>query len=184
MSHGVVIVGGGQAGFQTAFSLRAEGYEGPITLLGEEPQAPYQRPPLSKAFVLGKQNPTQILLRPESYYRDHAIRWLPGERAAAIETPEHRVLLASGIPVPYDTLVLAAGARNRTLPIPGSNAEGVCYLRTLPEAIEVKQRIEAAQRIAVIGGGFIGLEIAASTCRRRSSAAVIFRRPTRKTGSR
>jgi 3-phenylpropionate/trans-cinnamate dioxygenase ferredoxin reductase component len=162
VSHGVVIVGGGQAGFQTAFSLRAEGYEGPITLVGEEPHAPYQRPPLSKAFVLGKQNLTQILLRPESYYRDHAIRFLAGERAAVIETPEHRVLLASQVPVPYDTLAIASGARNRTLPIPGSTLEGVCYLRTLPEAIEIKQRIEAAQRIAVIGGGFIGLEIAAS----------------------
>src|SRR5258708_38386766 len=104
MSDGVIIIGGGQAGFQTASSLRTEGYEGPVTLIGDEPHLPYQRPPLSKAFVLGKQNQNQVLLRPESYYRDHHIVWIPAERAAAIETPEHRVRLASGPAVPYDGL--------------------------------------------------------------------------------
>ena len=140
MSNGVVIVGGGQAGFQTAFSLRSEGYEGPITLIGEEPHVPYQRPPLSKGFVLGKQSNAQILLRPESYYTDHNIRFLAGERAAVIETPEHRVRLGSGSAIPYDALVLATGASNRTLPVPGAQQHGVCYLRTLAEAVEIKQR--------------------------------------------
>src|SRR5215471_3322386 len=162
MSQGVVIAGGGQAGFQTAFSLRAEGYEGPVTLIAEEPYAPYQRPPLSKAFVLGKQNAAQVVLRPETFYRDRDIRLLAGERVAAIETFEHRVRLASGAAIPYDALVLATGARNRVLPVPGAQLEGVCYLRTLGEAIEIKQRIEQAQHVVVIGGGFIGLEIAAS----------------------
>jgi 3-phenylpropionate/trans-cinnamate dioxygenase ferredoxin reductase subunit len=162
MSDGVVIAGGGQAGFQTAYSLRAEGYEGPITLIGEEPHVPYQRPPLSKAFVLGKQNEAQVLLRPESFYRDRDIRFLADERVAAIETFEHRARLASGAAIPYDALVLATGARNRALPVPGAEVDGVCYLRTLGEAIELKQRIEQAEHIVVIGGGFIGLEIAAS----------------------
>ena len=81
MPSGVVIVGGGQAGYQTAASLRTEGYDGPVFLIGEEPGAPYQRPPLSKAFVLGKQDHTQILLRPESYYQSHRIELLAGEKA-------------------------------------------------------------------------------------------------------
>src|SRR5579863_5364535 len=141
MPAGVLIVGGGQAGFQTAASLRAEGYLGPVTLLGEETHLPYQRPPLSKAFLLGKQNQSQVLLRPDSFYRDHDIRWVAGEKAAAVETHEHRVRLAPGTAIPYDTLVLAAGSRNRTLPIPGAGLDGVCCLRTLGEAVEIKQRL-------------------------------------------
>jgi 3-phenylpropionate/trans-cinnamate dioxygenase ferredoxin reductase subunit len=162
MAAGVVIVGGGQAGFQTASSLRSEGYDGPIRLIGEETHVPYQRPPLSKAFVLGKQDQARLLLRPEKYYADHQIDLLSGEQAISIDTSLQRVTLASGEQVPYDNLVLALGARNRTLPVPGADLEGVCYLRTLTEAIELKQRIESAQNIAVIGGGFIGLEVAAS----------------------
>jgi len=165
---GVVIVGGGQAGFQAAASLRAEGYQEPITLIGDEPHPPYQRPPLSKAFVLGKQNQDQILLRPETYYRDHQIRWIPGERTMAIETCEHRVRLRGGAAIPYDSLVLALGARNRTLPLPG-----VAYLRTLAEAIEIKQRLEQANDVVIIGGGFIGLEIAASARTLGKSVTVV-----------
>jgi 3-phenylpropionate/trans-cinnamate dioxygenase ferredoxin reductase component len=162
MAAGVVIVGGGQAGFQTASSLRSEGYEGPIRLIGEEPHIPYQRPPLSKAFVLGKQDQTRLVLRPEKYYTDHHIDLVTGERAVSIDTSGHSVTLASGAQAHYDNLVLALGARNRTLPIPGADLEGVRYLRTLSEAIELKQRTEAAENIVVIGGGFIGLELAAS----------------------
>src|SRR5579871_5509491 len=162
MAAGVVIVGSGQAGFQTASSLRSEGYDGPIRLIGEEPHVPYQRPPLSKAFVLGKQDQARLLLRPEKYYGDHQIELLPGEQAVSIDTAGRSLALASGGKIRYDTLVLALGARNRKLPVPGADLEGVCYLRTLAEAIELKQRIEIAREIVVIGGGFIGLEVAAS----------------------
>jgi 3-phenylpropionate/trans-cinnamate dioxygenase ferredoxin reductase subunit len=162
MSPAVVIVGGGQAGYQTAASLRTEGYDGPVFLIGEEAGAPYQRPPLSKAFVLGKQNQTQILLRPELYYRDHQIELLAGEKAAAIDRISRKVHLGSGSELSYDSLVLALGARNRALPVVGGGLDGVCYLRTLEEAIEVKQRLEQAQQVAIVGGGFIGLEIAAA----------------------
>jgi len=172
MPEGVVIVGSGQAGYQTAASLRTEGYEGPVFLIGEEPGAPYQRPPLSKAFVLGKQNHTQILLRPEAFYRDHRIELLTGGKAVAIDRAARKVRLdsggelggrgLSGRELSYDTLVLALGARNRPLPVAGATLEGVCYLRTLAEAIEVKQRLEQAQQVVIVGGGFIGLEIAAS----------------------
>lgn len=162
MAAGVVIVGSGQAGFQTASSLRSEGYDGPIRLIGEETHVPYQRPPLSKAFVLGKQDQARLLLRPEKYYGDHQIDLLTGEQAISIDTAGRSVTLASGGKISYDTLVLALGARNRTLPASGADLAGVCYLRTLADAIELKQRIENAQNIAVIGGGFIGLEVAAS----------------------
>src|SRR5579862_6190907 len=100
MPEGVLIVGGGQAGFQTAASLRTEGYAGPVTLLSEEAHLPYQRPPLSKAFMLGKQNESHVLLRPESFYRDHDVRWVAGEKAVTIETHEHRVRLGSGTAIP------------------------------------------------------------------------------------
>ncbi|HEY4365389.1 MAG TPA: FAD-dependent oxidoreductase [Bryobacteraceae bacterium] len=158
----VVIVGGGQAGYQTAASLRTEGFEGSITLIGDEPHAPYQRPPLSKAFVLGKQDREKILLRPEVFYRERGIRLVGGETVASIDRVSRRVRLESGAEICFDTLVLAVGARNRKLPVPGAELDGVCYLRTLSEAVELKQRLEAARNIVVIGGGFIGLEIAAS----------------------
>jgi 3-phenylpropionate/trans-cinnamate dioxygenase ferredoxin reductase subunit len=162
MPDGVVIVGSGQAGYQTAASLRTEGYEGPVFLIGEESHPPYQRPPLSKAFVLGKQDHAHVLLRPESYYPDHRIELLAGEKAVSIDRTARRVRLESGIALGYDRLVLALGARNRLLPVAGATLEGVRYLRTLTEAIEIKQRLEQAQQVVIIGGGFIGLEIAAS----------------------
>src|SRR5579863_6220298 len=162
MPAGVVIVGGGQAGYQTAASLRTEGYDGPVFLIGEESQPPYQRPPLSKAFVLGKQDHAHVLLRPESYYPDHRIELLTRERVISIDRVARRVRLQSGTEVGYDTLVLAPGARNRPLPVAGATLEGVRYLRTLTEAVEIKQRLEQAQQVVVIGGGFIGLEVAAS----------------------
>jgi 3-phenylpropionate/trans-cinnamate dioxygenase ferredoxin reductase subunit len=158
----VVIIGGGQAGYQTAATLRAEGFDGAVTLIGDEPHVPYQRPPLSKAFVLGKQNREKLLLRPEAYYRDHNIRLLAGDAVATVDAKARRVRLESGAEIPYDSLVLAVGARNRKLPVPGAELDGVCYLRTLGEAVELKQRLESASEVVVIGGGFIGLEIAAS----------------------
>jgi 3-phenylpropionate/trans-cinnamate dioxygenase ferredoxin reductase component len=167
MPAGVVIVGSGQAGYQTAASLRTEGYDGPVFLIGEEPHVPYQRPPLSKAFVLGKQDHAHILLRPEAYYQSHQIELLTGEKAVAIDRTARKVRLKTGgelgsRELSYDTLVLALGARNRPLPVAGARLEGVCYLRTLEEAIEVKQRLDQAQQVVIVGGGFIGLEIAAS----------------------
>jgi 3-phenylpropionate/trans-cinnamate dioxygenase ferredoxin reductase component len=161
MAQGTVIVGTGQAGFQVAASLRAEGYQEPVTLIGEEPHIPYQRPPLSKTFLLGKDTSESIELRPNAFYRDHAIELLTRETAISIDRNERRVKLASRRAVPYDKLVLATGARNRPLPVPGATLEGVVHLRSLDEATTLKQRLEHSQQIVVIGGGFIGLEVAA-----------------------
>jgi 3-phenylpropionate/trans-cinnamate dioxygenase ferredoxin reductase subunit len=159
---GVVIVGGGQGGYQAAASLRTEGYEGPITIVSEEAHIPYQRPPLSKAFVLGKQDLDRVYLRPENYYADHRIDLLRGERVEAIDRAASTVKLRSGAPLPYRYLILATGARNRELPVPGADSESVCYLRTVDESAEIRFRLQAARRVVVIGGGFIGLEIAAT----------------------
>jgi 3-phenylpropionate/trans-cinnamate dioxygenase ferredoxin reductase subunit len=161
MPAGTLIIGTGQAGFQTAASLRSEGYQEPIALLGDEPHIPYQRPPLSKAFLMGKESAESIELRPRAFYPDHNIQLLVGERALSIEPSQRRVNLVSGASLPYDKLVLAVGARNRLLPIPGAQLDGVLYLRSLDEAAALKQRLENAREVVVIGGGFIGLEVAA-----------------------
>src|ERR1051326_464949 len=134
----VVIIGGGQGGFQTAASLRAEGYAEPITLIGDEPNIPYQRPPLSKGFLLGKQEQRHAELRPAAFYETQRIT-LVTARVAAIDRASRRVTLDSGERIEYDTLVLATGARNRLLPM-----EGVFYLRTLAEAAELRQRLRDA----------------------------------------
>lgn len=161
MRGGTVIIGAGQAGFQVAASLRAEGYQEPITLIGDEPHIPYQRPPLSKAFLMGKENVESIELRPRVFFRDHNIDLLTGETVVSIERAEQRVKLASGGCIPYQKLVLAVGARNRMLSVPGAELDGVFYLRSLDEATALKERLEHAKEIVVIGGGFIGLEVAA-----------------------
>jgi 3-phenylpropionate/trans-cinnamate dioxygenase ferredoxin reductase subunit len=164
MGAGTLIVGTGQAGFQTAASLRAEGYEEPITLIGEEPHIPYQRPPLSKGFPLGQQDFESIELRPEKFYQDHRIDLARAKRVTAIDRSGRQATLASGGRIPYEKLVLAVGARNRSLPIKGAELDGVLYLRTLDEAVVLRERLKSAHEIVVIGGGFIGLELAAVAC--------------------
>jgi 3-phenylpropionate/trans-cinnamate dioxygenase ferredoxin reductase component len=173
MKSGAVIVGTGQAGFQTAASLRAEGFQESITLIGEEPHIPYQRPPLSKGFPLGTQDLESIELRPKNFYADHQIHLLAGERVTALDRATRQVTLASGNTVPYDTLVLATGARNRLLPVKGADLDGVLYLRSLDEAIALKERLKSAQEVVVIGGGFVGLELAAVACSLGKSVTVL-----------
>ena len=162
MGAGVVIAGTGQAGFQAAVSLRSEGYDGPVTLIGEEPWLPYQRPPLSKGFMTGKQEIDGTALRPEAFYQDQGIDLLMGEKIVAIDRAARRVSLASGRRIPFAKLVLATGARTRLLPIDGVDLDGVCYLRTRDEAVDICGRLEGARSVVVIGGGFIGLELAAA----------------------
>ncbi|HVB17813.1 MAG TPA: FAD-dependent oxidoreductase [Stellaceae bacterium] len=158
---GIVIVGAGHAGFQAAASLRQHGYDGHITLVGDEPGLPYQRPPLSKDYLDGKIGLDLLLMRSEAFYRDHRIDYLPGTTVADIDRAGRSVRLASGERLPYGHLVLATGARNRVPPLPGVELDGVCYLRTLADTDALRDRLAAAERIVVIGAGFIGLEFAA-----------------------
>lgn len=157
----VVILGAGHGGFQLAASLRQNGFEGRIRLIGDEPHLPYQRPPLSKDYLDGKIGLDLLLMRPASFYDEHRIELIPNARAEAIDRASRTVRLATGERVEYDHLVLATGARNRQPPIEGLDLDGVCYLRNLAETDDLRARLAAAQHIVVIGAGFIGLEFAA-----------------------
>src|SRR3954452_22700466 len=157
----VVIVGASHAGFQLAASLRQAGFDGPVMLIGDEPVLPYQRPPLSKDYLDGKIALDLLLMRPEAFYRDHRIEFLAGTRVDAIDRAAKTVQLAGGERLGYGHLVLAPGARNRVPPLPGIDLDGVCYLRTLAETDALREQLDAAERIVVIGAGFIGLEFAA-----------------------
>jgi 3-phenylpropionate/trans-cinnamate dioxygenase ferredoxin reductase component len=157
----VVIVGAGHAGFQLASSLRQAGYAEPIFLLNDEPHLPYQRPPLSKAYLKGGGAPDSLMFRPDKFYREQNIE-LIADRAASIDRAARKLSLASGTSLEYEHLALATGARNRLLDLPNANLEDVLYLRTLDESEVLRQRLAARRHVVVIGAGFIGLEFAAT----------------------
>ena len=157
----VVIAGAGHAGFQVAASLRQHGFGERICLLNDEAHLPYQRPPLSKAYLKGEGKPDSLMFRPDKFYRDQNIE-LIADRAASIDRSARKLLLASGSSLEYGHLVLATGARNRLLDIPNANLAGVRYLRTLDESEALRQQIASGQNVVVVGAGFIGLEFAAT----------------------
>lgn len=161
MNFDIVIVGSGQAGFQTAASLRQEGFEGSIALIGEEPGLPYQRPPLSKAY-LKEGVADRLYFRDAGFFETNRILLEDGCRVAAIDRHGKKVRLDDGRSFGYGHLVLATGARNRRLPIGGVDLDGVADLRTLAHADAIRATLPDIRRLAVIGGGFIGLEIAAT----------------------
>src|SRR5580693_9561386 len=149
MTQGVVIVGAGHAGFQVAASLRQSGFKDRIVLLNDEPHLPYQRPPLSKAYLKGTGAPDSLMFRPDKFYRDQTIE-LIADRAVSIDRAARKLALASGAALDYGHLVLATGARNRLLDIPNANLKDVLYLRTLDESEALRQRIVPGQRVVVI----------------------------------
>src|SRR3984893_4599792 len=157
----VLIVGAGHAGFQVAVSLRQHGFSERICLINDEAHLPYQRPPLSKAYLKGEGRPDSLMFRPDKFYRDQTIE-LMGDRAVSIDRAAHKLLLASGAWLEYGHLVLATGARNRLLDIPNANLADVRYLRILDESEALRKRIAAGGRVVMIGAGFIGLEFAAT----------------------
>lgn len=165
MKNGVVIVGAGHGGCSLASALRAANYDGKITLISDEADYPYHRPPLSKAFMSSDgsaESEQRLLLEPESFYADQHIDLLRKTRVLAIDVQDNSVTLDSGTSLPYDHLVLATGARARTLPLPGSDLQGIEVLRTLKDARRIRKGLESCQSLVVVGGGFIGLEIAAT----------------------
>ena len=157
----VLIVGAGHAGFQLAASLRQHGFGAPIRLINDEAHLPYQRPPLSKAYLKGEGRPDSLMFRPDKFYRDQNVE-LIGDRAVSIDRGARRVLLASGSSLEYGHLVLATGARNRLLDIPNASLPDVRYLRMLDDSEVLRQRIASSRHVVVIGAGFIGLEFAAT----------------------
>ncbi|WP_235981641.1 NAD(P)/FAD-dependent oxidoreductase [Methylobrevis albus] len=166
-----VVVGAGQAGLQLALSLREAGETGPILLLGDEPSAPYQRPPLSKAFLADKVDAAGLLLRPPEALVAGGIEWRGGVRVEAIDRADARLETAGGERIAYDRLVLATGVRNRRLMLPGADLAGVLSVRTLADAVVLQQVLPAARDVVVIGGGFIGLEVAALVAAARGAGA-------------
>ncbi len=156
----VAVVGAGQGGFQVASSLRQEGFAGRIVLLGDEPGLPYQRPPLSKSYLAGDSGLDELWLRPEAFYEKQRIDYLAGETVAALDRRGGCLRLGSGRELACDWVVLATGARNRPLPVPGADLDGVMGLRTLADADALRQRLAEAREVVVVGAGFIGLEFA------------------------
>jgi 3-phenylpropionate/trans-cinnamate dioxygenase ferredoxin reductase subunit len=157
----VLIVGAGHAGFQLAASLRQHGYKDRVCLINDEAHLPYQRPPLSKAYLKGEGRPDSLMFRPDKFYRDQNIE-LIGDHAVSIDRAARKLLLGSGLTLEYGHLVLATGARNRLLDIPNANLPDVRYLRILDESEALRQLMPLRRRVVVIGAGFIGLEFAAT----------------------
>lgn len=157
----IIIIGAGQAGGETAQRLRQGGFEGEITLIGEEPAAPYQRPPLSKAYLKGDLDIDRLMLRPASVYSEERIALLTKTRGVWIDRANRKVRVEGGRELPYDALVLATGAKPRKLPLVGADLDGVYLFRTAADVDAVRERFIAGAKLIVIGAGYIGLEVAA-----------------------
>lgn len=171
----VLIIGAGHAGGSAAAFLRQYGHEGPIVLAGEEPAAPYQRPPLSKAWLKGEAGLEDLLLRPESFYGEQNIELRTGVTATAIDREAKTVTFADGTVESYDALILATGSTARRLTIPGADRPDLLELRTLAHAEALKAALGPGRRLAIVGGGYVGLEAAASARALGADAVVIER---------
>jgi 3-phenylpropionate/trans-cinnamate dioxygenase ferredoxin reductase component len=169
----VAIVGTGQAGFQAAASLRQDGFAGGIMIVGDEPVSPYQRPPLSKSYLAGDSGLDELWLRPDSFYAKQEIELIAGEAVTAIDRTRRRLQLASGVELGWDHLVLATGARYRPLAVPGAELDGVLPLRSLADADVLRERLNEAHEIVVVGAGFIGLEFASVAISRGAAVHII-----------
>lgn len=175
MTGGIVVVGGGLAGGTVASELRAIGHDGPLTLLCGEPHPPYERPPLSKTFLRGESPAEDTHLRPAEWYADHDVDLRTGTSVRSIDRAAHRLLTDDG-EVPYERLVLATGCRARRLPLATTDEVAVHHLRTLDDAARLGADLAKRPRVLVVGGGWIGLEVAASA--RAVGASVTLVEPT------
>lgn len=157
----IVIVGAGQAGAQAVISLRAEGYTGPITMVGDEAYAPYQRPPLSKAYLMGTFERARLFLKPDAFYRDNGCEVILNTAVSAINRTAKTVSLTDGRMLAYSKLLIATGTRVRPIPVPGANLNNIFYLRSIADVDALQTAFHPGKKLVVIGGGFIGLEVAA-----------------------
>lgn len=161
MGERIVVVGGGQAACQLVDSLRREGFERDIVLVSEEPHLPYQRPPLSKQFLAGELDESRLFMRKADYYEKQRIETRLGLRVVRLDRDRQSVELADGNQISFTGLALTTGARARPLAVPGAGLDGVFYLRNIADVRAIRERMGTARRVVVIGGGFIGLEVAA-----------------------
>jgi 3-phenylpropionate/trans-cinnamate dioxygenase ferredoxin reductase subunit len=178
MDDAILIVGAGHAGGTAAALLRQHGHEGPITLAGAEALPPYQRPPLSKAWLKGEMAADALLLRPAAFYEDKRIVLRLGARVRSIDPAARQAALDDGASISYDRLILATGSRLRRLDVPGVGLPGVLMLRTAADAELMRAALAPGARLAVIGGGYIGLEVAASA-RALGAEVSVFERESR-----
>jgi 3-phenylpropionate/trans-cinnamate dioxygenase ferredoxin reductase subunit len=169
----IVIIGAGQAAAQAVTTLRSEGFTGAITLVGDETWLPYQRPPLSKAYLAGEFVRERLFLKSESFYAEAQCELHLGVAAERIDRAAKQVILRGGAAIPYDRLLLATGARVRPLSVPGVDLAGIHYLRGIDDVDRLRPELEAGKRLAVVGGGYIGLEVAAVAVKRGLRVSVI-----------
>jgi 3-phenylpropionate/trans-cinnamate dioxygenase ferredoxin reductase component len=162
MSAAYVIVGASLAGAKAAETLRAEGFDGPVVLIGEETERPYERPPLSKDYLMGKAERETIYVHPASWYAEHDVDLRLGTAVTAVDPAAREVRLADGTRVGYAKLLLATGSVPRRLPLAGGEADGVLYLRRVGDSDQIRAAFQTASRVVVIGAGWIGLETAAA----------------------
>ena len=170
----ILVIGGGVASAAAVAELRKEGFDGDLTLVSAEDTVPYERPPLSKEFLLGRSGPVPV--KDPDWYRQNSVELLLGARATALDPAARTVTLSDGSVLPYDRLLLATGVRPRVLP--GFDGDGVCYLRTVRDAAELRDRIAAAGHVAVLGGGFIGCEVASAAVQLGKRATILEVLPT------
>lgn len=163
MAKSMVIVGAGLAGAKAAEALRKEGYGGPVTIVGEEPHRPYERPPLSKGYLIGTEEREKAFVHTEAWYEEHDVELRLGSRATTLDAAAHEVVLDDGARLAYDALLLATGSEPVRLPVPGADLDGVHLLRRMEDSDALKAAFaREGGRVVVIGGGWIGLEVAAA----------------------
>ena len=173
MKTSVVIIGASHAAAQASVSLRQGGYDGIITVVGDELDLPYHRPPLSKDFLSGNKALDDILIRPASGYETADIEMKLGTRVEAIDRAAKTVVTDAGETLSYDKLVLTTGARIRRLPVPGEDLDGVYYLRDTKDVRAIKAEVKAGRKAVIIGGGYIGLETSASLKKQNMDVTVL-----------
>lgn len=162
MYEQIVIAGAGQAAVQAADTLRRKGFAGKLTVIGEEPWLPYQRPPLSKKYLAGALERERLMIRPQPFFTEHSVSVLTGRRVLDIAPRERHLRLDDGAVVQWDALLLATGSRPRRLTVPGADLGGVYYLRTIADTDRIRAACASGARLVIIGGGYIGLEVAAT----------------------
>jgi 3-phenylpropionate/trans-cinnamate dioxygenase ferredoxin reductase component len=179
MAEPLVIVGGGLAGAKAAETLRAEGFDGPVVLVGEEPELPYERPPMSKGYLLGTEEREKARVHDENWYADHDVDLRTGVPATGLDPAGHRLTLADGSELGYGAVLLATGSSARRIPVPGADLDGVRYLRTVADADRLKEDLAGGgRRVVVVGAGWIGLEVAAAARHHDNSVVVVEPQPT------
>jgi len=173
MSETFVIVGAGQAGGQAAESLRREGFEGRIVLVGDEPHIPYQRPPLSKKFMAGEMPLERLYFKPQEFFDTQNVELRLDLNATGLDAKAKILTLCGGEPLPYDKLLIATGARVRTINIPGADLSGIHYLRNIADVEGIQANFKEGASLVIVGGGYIGLEVAAVAVKRGIKVTVL-----------